>query len=118
MSQQALERFAPKRQTAQLKLGTEAARKSPKAGPFETNVTAKVWVLVSPEGEEIVVRNLQLWAREHAALFGKEQNERSAIQIACGFRAIARSLAGKLKRPAMTYFGWSLKAPPSMPGGK
>lgn len=105
-------------QTDNLKLGVEAARKSPVAGRFETNQEAKIWHLITPLGEEIVVRNLALWARQNAELFGKESCDRSAQQIAAGFRAIALTMAGKRKHPSWTYYGWTLKTFPAYPPKK
>lgn len=113
-------RLAAQGQTDNLKLGTAAAQRSPIAGRYETNQEAKIWVLVSPTGEEITVRNLRLWAREHTHLFGKPPGDKSAAQIAAGFRAISSTLTGKRlpgsrARPAYTYFGWTLKGPPVHP---
>lgn len=107
-------------QTANLQLGTAAAQMSPIAGRFETNREAKIWILIDPSGNEITVRNLKLWARDHADLFGKPLGDKSANQIAAGFCAIAQTLRGKRGSPgkpsgAMTYFGWTLKCPPESP---
>lgn len=102
-------------QTANLQLGTAAAMASPIAGRFETNQEAKIWHLVDPTGNEIVVRNLLLWARENTEQFGKPPGDRSATQIANGFQAIAATLRGTRKTPSMTYFGWTLKDVPEVP---
>lgn len=102
-------------QTDNLKLGTEAAKKSPVAGRFETNQEAKIWTLVDPSGNELVVRNLLMWARENTERFGKPEGDKSAKQIADGFKAIALTMRGKRKHPAMTYFGWTLKDVPKDP---
>ena len=102
-------------QTANLQLGTAAAKASPIAGRFETNQEAKIWRLVDPSGNEIIVRNLLLWARENTERFGKPPGDRSAIQIASGFEAIAATLRGTRKTPSMTYFGWTLKDVPEVP---
>lgn len=85
------------------------------AGRFETNQEAKIWRLVDPSGNEIIVRNLLLWARENTERFGKPPGDRSAIQIASGFEAIAATLRGTRKMPSMTYFGWTLKDVPEVP---
>lgn len=102
-------------QTENLKMGTPAAMASPVAGRFETNQEAKVWTLVDPSGNEIVVRNLSMWARENTDRFGKPEGDKSAEQIVHGFYAIAQTLRGKRKTPAMTYFGWTLKDFPREP---
>lgn len=102
-------------QTNNLLLGTEAAKKSSIAGRFETNQEAKIWTLVDPSGNETVVRNLSMWARENTERFGKPEGDKSARQIVHGFYAIAQTLKGKRKTPAMTYFGWTLKDVPKEP---
>lgn len=102
-------------QTDNLKLGTPAAMASPVAGRFETNQEAKIWTLVDPSGNEIVVRNLLMWARENTDKFGKPEGDKSAMQIAGGFRAIALTLRGKRKAASMTYYGWTLKDLPREP---
>ena len=102
-------------QTDNLKLGTPAAMASPIAGRFETNQMAKVWTLIDPLGNEIVVRNLLMWARENTERFGKPEGDKSAMQIESGFKAIALTLRGKRKAPAMTYFSWTLKGLPKGP---
>ena len=105
-------------QTNNLKMGTPAAMASPVAGRFETNQEAKVWTLVDPSGNEIVVRNLSMWARENTGRFGKPEGDKSAEQIVHGFYAISQTLRGKRKTPAMTYFGWTLKELPKEPEGE
>lgn len=107
-------------QTENLKLGSAAAQASPKSGRFETNQGAKIWTLVDPAGNEIVVRNLLMWARGHTELFGKPPGDKSAAQISSGLKAIAQTLAGKRGAPgqaraALTYLGWTLKKPPEEP---
>lgn len=59
-------------------MGTIAAAKSPKGGRFETNSSAKTYILISPTGEEIEVTNLQKWAREHCELFGFEPSDKNS----------------------------------------
>jgi hypothetical protein len=102
---------------------TEAAKRSPIAGSFETNRLAKEWILISPGGAEYHVRNLMLWARANTELFGKPPDERSARNIRTGFEAIAQTMLGnrgpgKKQRGALTYFGWTLKCPPETPPEK
>ena len=117
-SDDARARLSQKDRPEPLNLGTPAAKKSPKSGRFESNINAKDWILISPSGEEFIVRNLLSWARENCELFEKPPTDRSAVQIRSGFAAIARTLEGKRGadgskyRGAMTYFGWTLKEIP------
>ena len=103
-----------------LKKANDALKVSPNSGRFVSNNRAKIWTLIDPSGNEIVVRNLLLWARENAGLFGKPNNDKSASQISSGFKAIAKTLAvnknvsGKPIK-AKTYFGWTLKEIPKKP---
>lgn len=113
----AKERLSKKGQTDNLRKGTEAAKRSPIAGRGETNREAKIWVLISPDGREITVRNLRHWARANTELFDKPPGDKSAYQICCGFSAIAQTLKGNRgPNGPMTYFGWSLKDLPVTPG--
>ena len=114
-SEESREKKREQGQTDNLKLGTPAAMASPVAGRFETNQEAKIWTLVDPSGNEIVVRNLSMWARENTERFGKPEGDKSAEQIVHGFYAIAQTLRGKRKTQAMTYFGWTLKELPKEP---
>lgn len=76
--------------------------------------TLKRWTLISPDGEEIEVVNLLSWARENAYRFFGENTEENARRVARGLSFIGSSQRGTLKsRPARTYYGWSIKEPPS-----
>lgn len=48
---------------------TEAAKASPKSGKFATNVHAKVWLIISPDNERFVVKNLYQFVRDNKHLF-------------------------------------------------
>lgn len=93
-------------QTNNLRKGTPAALISPRSGSFETNINAKDWILIDPDGNEHQIRNLNLWCKNNAYdLFGREPE-----QVRAGFLQIKRSMQGKRpKNPAMYYMGWSLK---------
>lgn len=94
--------------TANLKKGTEAAKKSPKSGRFETNINAHGWHIVSPERNHYIFRNLFKWARENCDLFGLEKTEANAKKIA---RGILHAKAGTLGKPyanTCTYKGWEV----------
>lgn len=116
----ARKKWSERGQTDNLRMGTAAAQKSPIAGRYVTNQEAKIWILVDPVGQEYVVRNLRLWAREHTELFGKPPGDRSSDQIAAGFRAIAQTLKGNRGAPgkrsgSLTYKNWTLKGLPEEP---
>lgn len=44
----------------------DTAKRSPKSGRFETNVNAKEWHLVSPEGKHYQFRSLNCWPEKMA----------------------------------------------------
>lgn len=82
---------------------TTAALKSPKSGPFETNVNAKSWRLISPEGKEYRCRNLNLWVRSHTELFGVESTKDNCARIRAGLQQ------AKSGKRASTYKGWQVE---------
>lgn len=86
-----------------LEKGAEAARRSPIAGPYETNRNALVWRLRAPDGTEHIVRNLTLWLRDHADIL-----DGTPEQARAGIMQIKRSMLGKTKRPVGSWKGWQL----------
>lgn len=94
-----------------LKLGTAASLKSPISGPFETNRNAKIWHVVSPEGETFVVRNLSKWCRDNAELFAPD----SWQSARAGFRTLNRGIQGKTPRTVSQWKGWTLEKPSENP---
>ena len=88
--------------------GTAAAKESPKSGRFETNVNAKEWHLVSPEGREFRFRSLACWLRENCREhFGCEPYAREFYNVYSGLRNAKRSmLGGNYRTP--TYKGWKV----------
>lgn len=50
-------------------LATDAAKQSPKSGKFETNIHAKEWRLISPDGKAFEIRNLYQFVRDNSHLF-------------------------------------------------
>lgn len=50
-------------------LATKAAKTSPKAGKFETNIHAKKWRIISPSNQIFIVRNLYQFVRDNGDLF-------------------------------------------------
>ena len=94
--------------TGNLRMGTPAARQSPKSGRFETNVNAQHWIVKSPTGVTYEFTNLMLWARGHCELFGKPSNDKSARQIANGFYTAKRAMLGKPRQHTPSYMGWKI----------
>lgn len=92
--------------TENLAKGTPAAQNSPKGGRFETNSSAKSWVLISPDGREFTCTNLNNWIRAHADLFETEPTDKNVRRISAGFRVIKRNI--KLNRGGQTYKGWTV----------
>lgn len=97
--------------TGNLERGTPAARVSPLAGPYETNVGAKSWRIIAPDGDQYACTNLRLWCETNAALFDPD-DWRKAYG---GFRAVAASLAGTRgkARPVRQWKGWTLAGAPT-----
>lgn len=89
--------------------GTEAALNSPKSGPFETNVSAKDWILTSPDGKVYRCRNLNLWVREHMDAFGVEPTKKNFHRVQSGLRQAKRG------KQASTYKGWKAELDGSDP---
>ena len=87
--------------------GTAAAQKSPKAGRFESNSSAKKWVLLSPDKRVYECVNLREWVRKNAAeLFGVEPTDENIYRVCNGFSAIKRNM--KRKIGSITYKNWTL----------
>lgn len=105
----AKERLASRGQTGNLKLGTSAARLSPKAGPYSTNQEAKVWRLRRlADGQEWTVRNLRKFCRDHPELFAPAPWENAYV----GLLQVQASLMGTRKsRNVSRYKGWTLTRP-------
>lgn len=87
-------------------IAAEAAKKSPLAGRFETNSSAKSYTLVSPDGIKIDVTNLRKWVRENAGLFEVEPTDENVSRICGGFYTIAKNIRKGIR--GQTYKGWSI----------
>lgn len=96
---------------ASQKDATEAAKKSPKSGRFETNVNAKQWILIAPDGTKYECLNLSHWARAHAELFGFEPGDAATRKIVHGFTNLAQTFYGT-RTGIYTYKGWRLEEAP------
>lgn len=94
-------------QTENLRLGTEAAKKSPKSGRFETNINAKIWRLTSPEGKVYMCKNLALWCRNNCDLFGFDSTEQNARKVRAGLTHAKRGKQGKKTALTSMYKGWT-----------
>lgn len=111
-SPEARARLGARGQTANLALGTPAARRSPVAGPYDTNQEAKVWSVVHIEsGWHAEVRNLRKWCRDHPHLFAPDPWERAYA----GLRQVQAWLMGKRARQVSRWKGWTLSGPAALP---
>lgn len=64
---------------------TEASKKSPKSGRFETNWAAIDWHLVSPDGKHFYIHSLSFWLRENCKeYFGVEPDSKQFFNIISG----------------------------------
>lgn len=88
------------------KKGTEAAKKSPKAGKFETNSSAKRWVLLSLDKEVYGCRNLAEFVRKNLELFDIQPTDKEVLRVCHGFFTIKKNLIRKVG--TITYKGWTL----------
>lgn len=93
-------------QTKNLKLGTAAALKSPKAGRFASNVNAKNWHLISPEGEHYYFQSLNFWLRNNCLeLFGCQPDSHEYLNVRSGLSGAKRAVLGGSYK-CCTYKGW------------
>lgn len=99
------------KRTGNFLLGTAAARASRKSGPFESNINAKIWEVVSPTGDEYAIKNLRLWCLSNADLFLPF----TGLAAYAGLRQVAASLRGKTPRPVGQWRGWRLNDLPRAP---
>lgn len=89
-----------------LKKGTPAAQKSPKSGRFDTNINAKDWVLISPEGIRYECHSMINFIRKNPELFGINGDDESVNRCAAGIRTIKGNILHG--RRGHTYHGWTV----------
>ena len=76
--------------------GTPAAQKSPKSGKFLTNVNAKDWHLISPDGKEYKFHSLNFWLRENGdKLFGCVPDSKEFKNVSTGLSGAKRAMLGR-----------------------
>lgn len=93
-------------QTDNLKMGTEAAKRSCNSGRFETNVNAIDWHLVSPDGKHYYFHSLNYWLRENCCeLFGIEPDSREFENVRSGLSSAKRAVMGG-SYMSTTYKEW------------
>lgn len=95
--------------TDNLKKGTQAAMASPKSGRFETNVSAKDWILISPFGETYKCHSLTNFIRKNPQLFDIDGSDEEVNRVAAGIRSIKGNM--KHNRRGHSYHGWTLELP-------
>lgn len=111
-SEASKEKLRGKGLTNNLQKGTPAAQKSPKSGRYETNVNAKNWHLISPDGKHYCFRSLNFWLRENCEeLFDCAPDSAQFRNITSGLSRVKRCVMGQLppdQRPGYTYKGWTV----------
>lgn len=104
------------------KTGAAAAAALPEGQRGPQNRASKVWVLIAPDGQRIIVKNLLDWARNNYTLFEPDCNDPDAAahRVASGFVCIASSMRGvkSRRRKASSYKGWGLAALPESKEGQ
>ena len=102
--------------TEQAQQALKAAMMLPESQRGQQHRSAKVWVLIDPDGEEHTIVNLLDWSRKNAHLFDvvitDADRERVATNIRTGFEHISRSIQGLREHPVYRYKGWGLAKPP------
>ena len=94
--------------TANLALGTPAAQKSPKSGKFLTNINAKDWHLISPDGKEYKFHSLNYWLQENGdKLFGCAPDSKEFKNVSTGLSGAKRAMLGR-NYGCCTYKGWKV----------
>lgn len=98
-------------------VGAKAAMAIPEGQRGPQNRESKVWELIDPEGNHIIVTNLLDWARQNHTMFEPpcDDIDAAAMRVSAGFRAIASSMRGvkSRQRPVSSYKGWSIASIPS-----
>ncbi len=90
-----------------LNLARDAARKSPKCQPLETNACAKELWIKSPDGITYHATNAQYFVRTHKALFNDADTiERGATRVSRAAHGL-RLLDPKLKSGYPIWKGWT-----------
>lgn len=89
-----------------LSKGNQASQKSPKSGRFDTNVSAKDWILISPEGIRYECHSMINFVRKNPELFGINGDDESVNRCAAGIRAIKGNILHG--RRGHTYHGWTV----------
>lgn len=107
-SDESREKLSDRGQTQNLKYGVDAAKKSPKSGRFETNINAKEWHLISPEGEHFYFRSLNNWLRQNCEkYFGCAPDSTGYNNARSGLSGAKRAMMGG-KYSSTTYKGWKV----------
>lgn len=96
-SQESRARAAAKGKPLNLELGTAAAMASPRSGAYESNVSAKHWILKAPDGTLHEFDNLALFVRQHPEWFANPESASSALITAASG-----------KRNVGQYKGWQV----------
>lgn len=107
-SEESKRKLSERGQTDNLKMGTQAAKRNPNSGRFETNVNAIDWHLISPEGKHYYFHSLNYWLRENCReLFGIEPDSKEFSNTRSGLSGAKRAVMGG-SYMSTTYKGWQV----------
>lgn len=105
-NQESKERLARLGQTQNLIKGTDAIKSNPKTGRFVTNINAKDWHLISPDGKHYYFHSLNFWLRENCKeLFGVDPDSKEFMNVRSGLSGAKRAVLGGKYR-CTTYKDW------------
>lgn len=90
-------------------MAIKAVSESPHTGKFETNINAKDWHLISPEGRHYFFHSLNFWMRENGEnFFGCKPDSREFHNAVSGLWGAKRAAQGKKTARCCTYKGWKV----------
>lgn len=89
-----------------LKRGSAAAAISEKAGRNVNNSSAKTYLLLSPDGKQFNVTNLNHWIRNHIDLFDCIGTDEDISRISHGFYTVKKNIKKNIR--GQTYKGWTI----------
>ena len=96
------------RENSQSRVRNTCRTEKSKSGKFLTNINAKDWHLISPDGKEYKFHCLNYWLRENCEkVFGCAPDSKEFKNVSTGLAGAKRAMLGKNYR-CCTYKGWKV----------